>query len=299
MINNDKERGKVNAWILTARPKTLPAAIAPVAVGCALAISQHRFKLLPAAAALIGALLLQIGVNMANDYFDFIKGIDTSERTGPVRAAASGLLSPGELRLGILFILLLAVTDGLYLIYAAGIPVLVIGIFSIMSLLAYSGGPFPLASHGLGDLFVFIFFGIVAVCGTYYVQVLSLDKIVLIASIPVASLTTAILVVNNYRDIETDRKSSKITLAVILGERGARAEYILLFISAFLVPVILFLMKAFNGWIFLPLLAVPLFIPLLKQMSGKYSGSLLNKTLSGTAKTALLYSLLFSIGIIL
>ncbi len=255
MIDNDKGRGTVYTWILTARPKTLPAAVAPVAVGCALAISRHRFKLLPAAAALIGALLLQIGVNMANDYFDFIKGIDTPERTGPVRAAASGLLSPGQLRLGILVIILLAVTDGLYLIYAAGIPVLVIGIFSILSLLAYSGGPFPLASHALGDLFVFIFFGIVAVCGTYYVQVLSLDKIVLIASIPVASLTTAILVVNNYRDIETDRKSSKITLAVILGKRGARTEYALLLISAFLVPVILFLMKAFNGWIFLPLLS--------------------------------------------
>ncbi|NOY08387.1 MAG: 1,4-dihydroxy-2-naphthoate polyprenyltransferase [Spirochaetes bacterium] len=299
MINNDKRKGTAYAWILTTRPKTLPAAIAPVAVGSALAISQHRFRLLPAAAALAGALLLQIGVNMANDYFDFIKGIDTKDRTGPVRAAASGLLSPGELRLGILIVLLLAVTDGLYLIYAAGIPVLVIGIFSILSLLAYSGGPFPLASHALGDLFVFIFFGIVAVCGTYYVQALSLDKIVFIASIPVASLTTAILVVNNYRDIETDRRASKITLAVILGKRGARAEYVLLILSAFSVPFILFLMKAFGGWILLPLLSAPLFIPLLKQMFGKYSGSLLNKTLSGTAKAALIYSLLFSIGIIL
>ena len=166
--------GPLNVWILATRPKTLPAALAPVSVGSALAVADQCFAFLPAAAALIVALLLQIGVNLANDYFDYIKGIDTRERLGPVRVSQSGLIPSATVKGAMIFIFLLAMIPGLYLAFIGGWPVIIIGLASIMAALAYSGGPFPLASHGLGDLFVFIFFGLVGVCGTYYVQALHL-----------------------------------------------------------------------------------------------------------------------------
>ena len=168
----------------------------------------------------MGALLLQIGVNLANDYFDYVKGVDSPERLGPVRVTQSGLISPVEVRRGMIAVLGLAVLVGLYLVQAAGWPVVVIGLASILGALAYSGGPYPLASHGLGDLFVLIFFGLVAVGGTYYVQTLTFKSSVALLSLPVGFLITAILVVNNLRDIETDRQAGKNTLAVFFGCQG-------------------------------------------------------------------------------
>lgn len=286
-------------WLLALRPKTLPAALSPVVVGSALAVADGRFRLLPALLCLAGALLLQIGVNLANDYFDFVKGVDTSERLGPVRATASGLISLKSMRIGIGVVLVMAIIDGLYLFKMGGVPVLVIGVAALISLLAYSGGPFPLASHALGDLLVFIFFGPVAVCGTYYVQTLDINWKVFISSLPIACMITAILVVNNYRDMETDRKSSKKTLAVVLGKNGTRIEFLLLLSSAYSVPVLLLLSGETDLWILLSFLSVPLCFFPLKDMLGELPGPALNRTLAGTAGLTLAYSLLFSAGIMM
>ena len=290
---------KIQPWIDVTRPKTLPAAAAPVLVGTAMAWSANSFNLLPAIAAFMGALLLQIAVNLANDYFDFVKGVDTEERLGPKRATATGQISLGKMKIAIAFVIFLAILDGLYLVLVGGLPIVVIGVLSILSLLAYSGGPYPLASHGLGDLFVFIFFGLVAVCGTYYVQSLSFNSTIVIASLPSAMHITAILVVNNFRDRRTDAKSGKRTLAVKMGEKATKIEYFLLLYIPYLIPFIFI----FTGWssliVILPLVSLPLTFPLVRQINGLYSGSELNKTLGGTAKLSLFFSILFSIGLIL
>ncbi len=196
-MTDAKNMTRTQAWLLAARPKTLPAAMAPVVVGIALAVRDGAFALGPALAALLGALLLQVGVNVANDYHDFVAGVDQPDRLGPTRVTQSGLIPPEQVRLGMIVVFAAAALVGVYLIAVAGWPVLVIGVASIVSALAYTGGPFPLGSHGLGDLFVFIFFGLVAVAGTYYVQALTVTPLALIAAVPVGLLATAILVVNN------------------------------------------------------------------------------------------------------
>lgn len=294
-----KTLSKWDAWRMAARPKTLPAAVGPVLVGVGVAISLGQFAPLPALAALAGALLLQIAVNLANDYFDFVKGVDTAERLGPPRAAASGALSTGELRAGIAVVLGLSMLVGLYLISVGGLPILIIGVASILSALAYSGGPFPLASNGLGDLFVFIFFGMIAVVGTYYVQSLTLHPLAFIAAVPVGALITAIIVVNNYRDMETDRKSGKRTLAVILGKRGTQLEYMVLIAIAYLTPVVLMLMGYLSGFlILLPLFTIPMGLGLIQDMRS-VTGPALNKVLAETARLSLIYSALFAFGLTL
>lgn len=294
-----KTLSKWDAWRMAARPKTLPAAVGPVLVGVGVAISLGQFAPLPALAALAGALLLQIAVNLANDYFDFVKGVDTAERLGPPRAAASGALSTGELRTGIAVVLGLSMLVGLYLISVGGLPILIIGVASILSALAYSGGPFPLASNGLGDVFVFIFFGMIAVVGTYYVQSLTLNPLAFIAAVPVGALITAIIVVNNYRDMETDRKSGKRTLAVILGKRGTQLEYMILIAIAYLTPVVLMLMGYLSGFlILLPLFTIPMGLGLIQDMRS-LTGPALNKVLAETARLSLIYSALFAFGLTL
>lgn len=287
-----------NAWLLATRPRTLPAALAPVIVGTAMAIADKSFQCLPALAALTGALLLQIGVNLANDYFDYVKGIDTIDRLGPIRVTQSGLIPPVRVKTAMIIVLGLAAVVGVYLILVAGWPVLVIGLASVLALLAYSGGPYPLASHGLGDLFVFIFFGPVAVCGTYYVQAQHLTWLVILVTIPVGSLITAILVVNNLRDISTDRKAGKSTLAVILGSRGTKFEYMLLLISAYTMPFMLWLADLASGWVLLPVFSLPMALSMIHVIR-QTSGSLLNQALARTAGLSLLFSLLLSIGLIL
>lgn len=287
------------AWLLATRPKTLPAALAPVLVGTALAIHDDVFRPLPALAALIGALLLQIAVNLANDYFDFKKGVDQPDRKGPIRVTQAGLIPPEQVRGAMILTLVLSALVGVYLIIVGGVPILLIGVASILSALAYSGGPFPLASNGLGDVFVFIFFGLCAVCGTYWVQALSLPPLVIAAAVPPGLLITAILVVNNLRDIDNDRRAGKRTLAVMLGEQGARAEYIILMVIAYLVPVVMIALGYLKFWVLAPLLTLPIAYRLIRAMYGPNEGPIMNKTLAGTAQLGLFHSLLFSIGIVL
>ncbi|MBW2065488.1 MAG: 1,4-dihydroxy-2-naphthoate polyprenyltransferase [Deltaproteobacteria bacterium] len=301
MINRESIRrgvqeDKVSPWVLAIRPKTLPASISPVLVGTSLAFADGVFRLLPALACLAGALLLQIGVNLSNDYFDFVKEVDTPERLGPVRVTQSGLVPPGRVKAAIGITFLLVVLIGLYLVLKGGWPILAAGIASILAALGYSGGPYPLGSHGLGDLLVFIFFGIVAVCGTYYVQALGLSSLVLKASFPVGLLITAILVVNNLRDIETDRKAGKKTLAVILGKRWTRIEYVLLLVVSYAIPIPLVWKGKVSGWVLLVLITLPMGISMVRRV-WKEEGQALNSALSGTARLTLVFSLLFSIGI--
>lgn len=291
--------GIINAWILAARPKTLPAAVAPVLVGSAMAFAHGSFALLPAMAALAVALLLQIGVNLANDYFDFIKGIDSDERLGPVRVTQSGLIPPGRVRTATGISLGLAGLAGLYLVYIGGWPVILIGIASIAAALAYSGGPYPLASKALGDLFVFIFFGLVAVCGTYYVQTLKFSMTVVVVGADVGLLITAILVVNNLRDIPTDSKSGKRTLAVRLGTRGTKLEFSFLLASAYGGLLLFWISGLFPIQVLMPFVSAPLAWRLIRIIQRTTGGPMLNHTLASTAKLAFLFSLLLAIGIIL
>ncbi len=290
---------KRQAWILAARPKTLPAALSPVVVGAALATAAGTFDLFPALAAALGALLLQILSNFANDYSDFFRGADTADRLGPVRVTAGGLISPQQLRLGIIVVIALSVVVGLYLVWVGGWPILAIGVAAILAALAYTGGPFPFGYYGLGELFVFLFFGVAAVCGTYYVQAHSVPWAVLVASVPVGLLVTGILVVNNYRDIDTDRRAGKRTLAVRMGRRGARIEYVAVLVLAYLVPPLLWLGFQFSPWVLLPWVTAPLAVQLVGTLNRATDGPTLNKTLAGTARLGLLFSLLFAAGILL
>ena len=296
---NAEKKSKMGAWMLAARPRTLPAAVAPVLVGTAMAIADKHFAWLPAASALMVALLLQISVNLANDYFDYLKGIDTRDRLGPPRVTQSGLIPAKQVRAGMLVTIILSVIPGLYLASVGGWPIILIGLFSFVAALAYSGGPFPLASHGLGDLFVFIFFGLVAVGGTYYVQALHLTSMVWLMGVIQGLLITAILVVNNLRDIQTDRRSGKRTLAVMIGERGSRIEYLLLLCTAYAIPIILWLGGRSSVWVILPIFSLPLATSLTRRIWKSAGGPALNQALANTAKLALVYSLLLSIGLIL
>jgi 1,4-dihydroxy-2-naphthoate octaprenyltransferase len=284
--------------MLAIRPRTLPASISPVIVGTALAIADKGFKCLPAIGALAGALLLQIGVNLANDYFDSIKGVDTPERLGPIRVTHSGLIEPVRVKAAMMITFGLVVLVGIYLITVGGWPILMIGTASILAALAYSGGPYPLASHALGDLCVFIFFGLIAVCGTYFVQTLRLTSIVLVASVPVGLLITAILVVNNLRDIMTDRTAGKNTLGVLLGKRGAKIEYALLLVAAYAAPAVLVFVDEASALALLPLLTLPMALSLCRTIF-REAGEVLNSALAGTARLTLLFCLLFSAGLIL
>ena len=293
----EEKNASIHPWVLAIRPKTLPASMSPVIVGTAMAFADHGFKLFPALAALTGALLLQIGVNLANDYFDYKKGVDTSARLGPIRVTQSGLISPGRVRSAMMITFGLAVLVGVYLISVGGWPIMAVGTAAILAALAYSGGPHPLGSHGLGDLSVFIFFGPVAVCGTYYVQRPQLTLPVLLTSIPIGFLITAILVVNNLRDIETDQGAGKRTLAVILGQKGARIEYVLLLAGAYFAPLILWMAGWFSALTLLPFLSLPMALFLIRR-TFQDEGQVMNRALSGTAQLSLLFSILFSLGLI-
>ncbi len=289
---------KLRIWILAARPKTLPAALSPVLVGTALAWADGLFSPAPAMAATVGALLLQILSNFANDYFDFAKGADTSERLGPTRALAAGLLSAKEIRVGTAVTAALAVLVGAYLALVGGWPILAIGVASLLAAVLYTGGPFPYGYHGLGDLFVFVFFGLAAVCGTYFVQASTISAPVFLASVPVGLLITAILVVNNLRDIETDARAGKRTLAVLIGPRYTRLQFIVLLALAYLSTPVLWLIYGHGPTVLLPFISLPLAI---RRAASMYTskGRELNPVLAATAQLSLQFSLLLSIGIIL
>ncbi|HXF61539.1 MAG TPA: 1,4-dihydroxy-2-naphthoate polyprenyltransferase [Caldilineaceae bacterium] len=285
------------AWLLAARPKTLPAAVGPVLVGAALAAAEGRLAPLSALAALACALLLQIGSNVANDYFDYVKGADTADRLGPTRVTAAGLLAPATVRRGMVVIFGLAALVGLYLVWAGGWPILATGLAAILAALAYTGGPKPFGYLGLGDLFVFLFFGPVAVAGTYFVQTHRLTGTALLLSLPVGALITAILVVNNLRDIETDRRAGKMTLAVRLGRAGAQAEYLALMVAAYISPLLVWGALG-SPWLLLPWLTAPLALRLLRAVRQE-TGSTLNASLAGTARLSLLFSLALALGLLL
>lgn len=286
------------AWVLAARPKTLPAAVGPILVGATLALADNVFQLGPALAALLCALLLQIGSNFANDYFDFYKGADTHDRLGPTRVTSAGLLTPDAMRWGMVVVFGAAALVGLYLIWVGGWPILIAGLAALLAAIAYTGGPFPFGYYGLGDLFVFLFFGLVAVCGTYYVQAHTLPAAVVLAAVPPGLLITAILVVNNLRDLETDRRANKRTLAVRLGRRGTQVEYVLLLLIAYLTPLWLWLGEGGSPWVLLPWLSLPLTMPLLRAVFTT-QGKPLNATLAGTARLSLLFSILLAAGLLI
>jgi 1,4-dihydroxy-2-naphthoate octaprenyltransferase len=290
--------GSAGAWVLAARPATLTAAFAPVAVGTACAWQVGAFRWDAAFAAMTGAFLIQIATNFANDMYDFEKGADTEERLGPVRAAQAGLLTVAELRRGIVVTFALAVGVGAYLTWVAGPAVVLIGLSSIAAGLAYTGGPFPLAYNGLGDVFVMAFFGFVAVCGTAFVQALYVPEVAWLASVPIGALATAILVVNNVRDFESDAAAAKHTVVVRFGRHWGVREYVFLSFIAYITPVVMLLL----GWngisVCLPLLTIPWAAKLARSVA-RERGVVLNKTLAGTAKLLSVYGILFAIGIAL
>jgi 1,4-dihydroxy-2-naphthoate octaprenyltransferase len=288
----------LQAWHLAARPNTLPAAVVPVIVGSAVAIADHAFHPGAAIACFLVALLLQIGANFSNDLFDFRRGADTHERLGPTRVTQSGLLSPRVVALGTVAVMTLAAVAGMYLVYRAGWVLLALGLAAILSALAYTGGPFPLGYNGLGELFVLIFFGFVAVTGTYYTQAREITGLSIAAAIPVGALVVNILVVNNLRDIDTDRAAGKRTIAVRLGPVGTQLEYILLLAVAYLSLPIFWAIGWLNlSWL-LPWITLPLAWLLVQQMRHR-TGRALNATLAGTARLELLFGLLLAASIIL
>ena len=297
--------GSARAWLIAARPPTLAAAVVPVVVGVACAQNhlimtpgpEYLAPFGPGYAALVGALLLQVAANFANDVFDYEKGADTAERLGPVRAVQAGLLSPAAVRRGLYLVLGLALLVGVYLTSQAGPVVIAIGLASMVAAVAYTGGPYPLGYHGLGDAFVMLFFGFVAVLGTTFVELGHVTSLAIWASVPIGALATAILVVNNLRDIATDRVAGKRTLAVRWGEKGALAEYALLFAVAYAVPIVLFLRRSTTVAVFLPLLTVPLAVRLVLAVR-RERGRALNPLLARTAKLLLLYGLLFAAGLV-
>ncbi|GBD91855.1 1,4-dihydroxy-2-naphthoate octaprenyltransferase [bacterium BMS3Abin04] len=287
---------KFESWIFASRLKTLPAAIVPVLIGSSIALYDHKFKLLATLVALTCALLIQIGTNFVNDLYDYLSGTDKEDRVGPLRVLASGLISVKEMKIGIILIFALTFLFGLYLVYISTWITLLIGIMSILAGIAYTAGPYPLAYNGLGDIFVFVFFGFVGTVGTYYVQAVDITPLVLWASIPVGALITNILVVNNYRDIEEDASAGKITLAVKLGKRLTRIQYLTFTIVSYLILFVVYFTYKQSLFVFLPLLSLPLAIRLVRMIY-KYKGTELNKTLALTAILSAVYGLLFAFGI--
>jgi len=296
--NQTQKLSQIQIWLLAARPKTLPAAAAPVVAGTGVALFDHQFRFGPALAALLAALLLQIGANIANDVFDFHKGADNEKRLGPLRVTQAGLLTPRQVLTGMWLTFGLAALFGVYLAWSAGWPVILIGLASIAAAIAYTGGPFPLGYHGLGDLFVFIFFGLVAVSGTYYVQANSLSQLAFWTGVPVGLLITAILVVNNLRDLETDRATGKHTMAVRLGERGTRIEYLFCLLGAYLSPLLLWVFKLAPAGVILSWLSIPWAVTLVRVIYS-IKGRGLNKALAGTGQLALMYSIFYTLGLVI
>lgn len=297
-IKSEHTPGKLECWILASRPKTLLAAVVPVMVGCALAISRGKFIFIYSLIALLCSLLIQIGTNYVNDLYDYLKGADKATRKGPLRVLASGLITVSEMKAGSVIVFLTAFLLGLILVYEAGTVILIIGILSIIAGIAYTAGPFPLAYNGLGDLFVFMFFGIVGTTGTYYIQAKEFSDIAILTSIPVGALITNILVVNNFRDIEEDKAAGKKTLAVILGKDFTRFQFVFLMLTSFATPAVLYIFYGFHFWIFLPYLTLPLAYKL-AVMLYTLDGHALNKTLELTAKFSALFGLLFAAGLTL
>ena len=303
---------RTQAWLMAARPQTLPAGAAPVILGAAVAVYAGVFAPLPALAALVGALLIQVGTNFANDYYDAVNGTDTEDREGFTRVTAGGLIEPRKVKYAMAATYGLAVVVGLYLVYIGGVPILVVGLSGIAAGILYTGGPYPYGYYGLGDFFVFLYFGVVAVTGTYYVQAVTgaagafpttvpagtVTVEVLIASLAAAGPSTAILVVNNIRDMETDRETGKRTLAVMLGYRWSRVEFVAMLGLAYVVPPVLWLAFGYPLTALLGLLTLPLAASLTRTVLTRTDGEALNPALERTGQLLAVYSVLLSVGLL-
>lgn len=286
----------LSAWLAATRPRTLAAAVVPVAVGLGLAARGGRIDAAIAVLTLAAAVSMQIGANLANDYYDFMAGADTAERLGPPRITQAGMAAPRAVRRAAFAVLGLAALDGLYLVTVGGWPIAVIGLLSLIAAVAYTAGPWPIAYHGLGELFVFVFFGPIAVNGTVLLQAAAPSRLTMLASLPVGCLATAILVVNNLRDIPTDRRAGKRTLAVRLGERATRIEYLALLALAFLALPALALES--GSFLLVPLASAPLALREAHAL-GRRSGTALNTSLAGTARLHLVFGLLLALALVL
>ena len=286
---------------MAARPRTLPAAAAPVLVGTAYAETLGTFRPLTFIATLLGALLIQIGTNLSNDYSDARRGADTEDRLGPVRVTAGGLVPPKQVLTATYVAFGLAVLVGVYLIVTAGWQILLIGVLSILAGVLYTGGPRPYGYEGLGEVFVFLFFGLVAVTGTFFAQVETFTWESFVLAIPVGLLATAILMVNNTRDLETDRRAGKKTLAVRLGRDKARLGYALLIYVAFATAPLAWVLGGdhLTPWLLLPWLALPLAAPIVRVVRNKVDGPSLNGALAKTGMLQLVFCVLLSIGLLL
>lgn len=298
--NESLSQGGARAYLLAARPQTLTAALSPVIVGWAAAFGlvEYEFSLLPALAALLGALLLQIAANFANDLSDYRRGADGPERLGPIRAAASGLLTEKQLFCAVIFTFILAVIPGIYLIFTAGWIVLVIGLAGIIAGVTYVGGPWPYGYRGLGEVFVFTFFGVIAVSGTFFVQTGSINSEIVLLSVPVGMTVTAILVVNNVRDLALDRAVGKRTLAVTLGSKASRYLYLIMLLIAYLIPTMLPIFFAdLSWWLLAVWLSFPLILSPVRTVLRDEPGPTFNAALRATARLHLVLGLLLSFGI--
>jgi 1,4-dihydroxy-2-naphthoate polyprenyltransferase len=285
-------------WLMAARPRTLPAAIAPVLVGTALAATEDTFKVLTFLAALIGALFIQVGTNLSNDYSDARRGADTEDRLGPVRVTAGGLVPPRQVLIATYVAFGVAVLAGTYLIATAGWELLLVGAASILAGVLYTGGPRPYGYEGLGEVFVFLFFGVVAVAGSYFAQTETLDWEALVLAVPVGLLASAILVVNNVRDLETDRRAGKRTLAVRLGRERARALFAVMVAGAFVSAPLPWILGSLSPWLLLSWLAVPLALPVVRVVRTRTDGPSLNGALAGTGQLQLAFCVLLSAGLL-
>lgn len=295
-----KTPSSTRIWLLAARPKTLPAAVAPVLVGTALAAQlADRFNGLAFAATMLGALLIQVGTNLANDYSDARRGADTEDRLGPVRVTAGGLVPPKQVLFATYLTFALSIVVGAYLIWVSGWPLLIVGLLSILAGILYTGGPKPYGYEGLGELFVFLFFGIVAVAGTYYVQTVDLAWQAFALAVPVGLLASAILVVNNIRDIDTDRRANKRTLAVRLGRPRTRVLYTAMVAGAFLLAPLPWLAGSLDWTLLVCWLAAPLALPPVRTVRTRTDGAALNECLASTGRLQLVFCALLAVGILL
>jgi 1,4-dihydroxy-2-naphthoate polyprenyltransferase len=290
----------LHIWLMAARPRTLPAAVAPVLVGTALAATEGTFKVLTFVAAMLGAVFIQIGTNLSNDYSDARRGADAEDRLGPVRVTAGGLVPPRQVLVATYVAFGLAVLAGAYLIATAGWELLLIGVASILAGVLYTGGPRPYGYEGLGEVFVFLFFGVVAVSGSYFAQVEQLTWEAFVLAVPVGLLASAILVVNNVRDLETDRRAGKRTLAVRLGRSRARTLYGLMVYAAFACAPLPWLLGSdeLSAWLLLPLLAFPPAVPVVRTVRNRTDGPSLNGALARTGMLQLAFCVLLSAGIL-
>lgn len=285
-------------WYLAARPWTLPASLAPIIVGSAVAWHEDGFHALTAFMALLTATLLQIAANFANDAIDFKRGADTGQRVGHTRITSAGYVSYEGVMRATFITLGLAVLTGLYLVYRGGWPFLLLGLFALVCAVAYTGGPFPISYLGLGEIFVFLFFGLIAVTGTAYLQTGELTGLSLAASIPSGAMGVGILIVNNYRDLAQDRIANKRTVAVRIGPEKTRIEYAVMLLLTVVTPFVFWAVGWLNGWALLTVLAWPLFWQLWRQMR-TVTGPALNRTLGMTGRTSLVFSVLFAMSLVL